>query len=224
VGKVLATATAEIRLPVADNQLQFLVKQGQNAQVKLTGTYAGKSVQWFANIARSEGVIDHKSRMNYLVAEINDPYLLNTQSSINVTTATISTKVNDSAINHIPLRFGSYVQAKILGVEIASVTIIPRYLVINNRVAILDNDSKLHYATVDIVRQEGGNVIVSNGLRDGDQLIVSALDYPVNGMKLALAETLSEALAEDNGALEKQTDSTENIKTQRLNQTSNSVE
>ena len=37
-----------------------------------------------------------------------------------------------------------------------------------------------------IVRQNGKNVIISKGLSDGDQLIVSALDYPIDGMKLAL--------------------------------------
>jgi hypothetical protein len=109
--------------------------------------------------------------MSYLVAEIKDPYLLN----------------NNNVENNMLLRFGSYVQAKILGVKVANASIVPRYLVVNNRVAILDDESKLHYAEINIVRQQGGNVVVSNGLLDGDKLIVSALDYPVDGMKLALA-------------------------------------
>lgn len=171
VGKVLGTAIAQVRLPVADNQLQFLIDEGQQAKVNLTGKYAGKDIQWQAEIARSEGVVDNKSRMSYLVAEIQDPYRLN----------------NHNAENDMPLRFGSYVQAKILGVEVANASIVPRYLVVNNRVAILDNESKLHYAEINIVRQQGGNVVVSNGLLNGDKLIVSALDYPVDGMKLALA-------------------------------------
>ena len=171
VGKLLGTAIAEVRLPVADNQLQFLIDQGHQARVNLIGTFAGKEIQWQAEIARSEGVIDDKSRMSYLVAEIQDPYHLKS-----------STVEND-----MPLRFGSYVEAKILGIEIANASLIPRYLVINDRIAILDNESKLHYAEIDIVRQQGADVIVSKGLIDGDKLIVSALDYPVDGMKLALA-------------------------------------
>jgi RND family efflux transporter MFP subunit len=171
LGKILGTAIAEIRLPVADNQLQFLIDQGTQAKVNLMGTYSGKDMQWHAQIARSEGVVDNKSRMSYLVAEINDPYQLQ----------------SEAAKNDTPLRFGSYVQAKILGVELANASIIPRYLVINNRIAILDDESKLHYAEIDIVRQQDGNVVVSNGLLDGDKLIVSALDYPIDGMKLSLA-------------------------------------
>ena len=175
IGHVLGTAIAEIRLPVADNQLAFLVKTkstkaGVNAQVNLIGTYAGQDTLWQAKIVRSEGVIDNKSRMSYLVAEINDPYLLKSSS--------------DSSA--APLRFGSYVNANIMGYDISQATLVPRYLVVNGKVAILDSESKLHYAAIDIVRQQGSHVVVANGLADGDQLIVSALDYPVDGMQLAL--------------------------------------
>ena len=175
IGHVLGTAIAEIRLPVADNQLAFLVKTkstkaGVNAQVNLIGTYAGQDTLWQAKIARSEGVIDNKSRMSYLVAEINDPYRLK--------------KSSDSSA--APLRFGSYVNAKIMGYDISQASLVPRYLVVNGKVAILDSESKLHYAAIDIVRQQGSHVVVANGLADGDQLIVSALDYPVDGMQLAL--------------------------------------
>ncbi|NQZ25871.1 MAG: efflux RND transporter periplasmic adaptor subunit [Colwellia sp.] len=175
IGHVLGTAIAEIRLPVADNQLAFLVKTkstkaGVNAQVNLIGTYAGQDTLWQAKIARSEGVIDSTSRMSYLVAEINDPYRLK--------------KSSDSSA--APLRFGSYVNAKIMGYDISKASLVPRYLVVNGKVAILDSESKLHYAAIDIVRQQGSHVVVANGLADGDQLIVSALDYPVDGMQLAL--------------------------------------
>ena len=175
IGHVLGTAIAEIRLPVADNQLAFLVKTkstkaGVNAQVNLIGTYAGQDTLWQAKIVRSEGVIDNKSRMSYLVAEINDPYLLK----------------NSSDSSAAPLRFGSYVNANIMGYDISQASLVPRYLVVNGKVAILDSESKLHYAAIDIVRQQGSHVVVANGLADGDQLIVSALDYPVEGMQLAL--------------------------------------
>ena len=168
VGKLIGTAIAEVRLPVADNQLEFLIAQGENAKVNLIGTFAGRETIWAAKIVRNEGVIDSKSRMSYLVAEINDPYAL----------------LDDN--NETPVRFGSYVKAKILGLELAQATSIPRYLVENSRVALLDSESKLHYSEVTIVRQNGKNVIISKGLSDGDQLIVSALDYPIDGMKLAL--------------------------------------
>ena len=170
LGKLLSTDLAEVRLPVADNQLQFLIDDGENANVSLHGVFAGKKMLWNAKIARGEGVIDNQSRMSYLVAEIKDPYNLKDQTDI------------------APLRYGSYVNAKIMGIEIKQASSIPRHLVNNGKVAILDNESKLHYSTINIVRQDGRNVIVSNGVDNGDQLIVSALDYPVDGMKLALID------------------------------------
>ncbi|MDG1751078.1 MAG: efflux RND transporter periplasmic adaptor subunit [Thalassotalea sp.] len=184
VGKLLGTATAEVRLPVADNQLQFLINQGENAVVNLVGTYAGIDTTWQARIARGEGVIDSKSRMSYLVAVIKDPYSLESSTDGKKT----------------PLRFGSYVNANILGLELAQATKLPRYLVVNNKVAVLDEESKLHYVDIEIVRQDGGDVIVSNGLSTGDQLITSALDYPVNGMKLALPSDKEESIESDDDA------------------------
>ena len=117
--------------------------------------------------------------MSYLVAEIHDPYAL--------------TANNDTT----PIRYGSYVNAKILGLDIAQATSVPRHLVENDRVAILDSESKLHYSEITIVRQDGRNVIISNGLVDGDQLIVSALDYPIDGMKLALLSDEAEQNSEE---------------------------
>ena len=185
IGKLLGTAIAEVRLPVADKQLQFLIAQGNNAKVKLLGSYAGKSVAWMANVVRNEGVIDDKSRMTYLVAEIINPYLLPGRlAEQNATSRTVAS--NAVVGNIVPLRFGSYVKAEILGVAIANASILPRYLVVGNKVALLSDDSKLHYATIDIVRQQGADVVVSSGLLNGDRLIVSALDSPVDGMKLKL--------------------------------------
>jgi len=152
---------------VADNQLQFLNQHGKNARVVLKGTFSGKEMQWQATIARSEGVVDNKSRMSYLVAQINDPYAL-------------------ESANKEQLRFGSYVNADIVGVTLAQATTVPRYLVENSRVAVLDDESKLRYVIVDIVRQEGANVIIAGGLNQDDRIIVSALDYPIDGMALAL--------------------------------------
>lgn len=166
VGKVLGTAIAEVRLPVADNQLKFLIDQGNNANVKLTGTFSGVEHSWSAHIARNEGVVDSTSRMSYLVAEITDPYALNEQKT--------------------PLRFGSYVNADILGVHIEQASVVPNYLINNGRIPLLDNESKLKFATIEIIRQDGANAIISDGLAQGDRIITSALDYPISGMALSL--------------------------------------
>lgn len=170
LGKLLNIKIAKVRLPVADNQLQFLSKQGVGATVTLVSDFSGAKQQWQATIVRSEGVIDSNSRMNYLVAEITDPYA----------------KENGKTV----IQFGTYVNAKIDGLHIDSAALIARHLVNNNQVPVLDKDNKLAYQTVDILRQQGEQVVISNGLGQGDKIIVSALDFPVEGMRLSTLDTL----------------------------------
>ncbi|GIU26511.1 RND superfamily efflux pump MFP component [Shewanella schlegeliana] len=168
LGKVLSTAKAEIRLPIADKELQFLDDKGRNSEVILTGEFAGKTQQWQAKVVRSEGVIDNRSRMTYLVAEVTDPYGLKS--------------------NNNELRYGTYVTATIDGSHAGQVAELPRHLVINNQVAVLDDEGKLRYKDITILRQIGSKVIVSDGLEAGMNVITSALDYPIEGMQLALPE------------------------------------
>lgn len=185
LGKLLNVSIAHVRLPVADNQLQFLMASGEHAEVILTSDYSGKQQQWRATIARSEGVIDNSSRMNYLVAEIQDPYGLTSGAK--------------------PIRYGTYVKANISGIHMKSAVFVPRHLVVADQIAVLDDENKLRYKTVSIVRQQGDKVVISAGLEQGELLITSALDFPVSGMKLALIDD----------AIDKTEDlETENVETQ----------
>lgn len=166
VGKLLSVSVAEVRLPVADKEVQFLNDLGKDAKVVIRGEFAGKQREWTGHIVRSEGVVDSTSRMTYLVAEVNDPYALNSGNN--------------------ELRFGSYVTATIEGVNAGQVSIVARHLIVNGKVAIMDDDKKLRFKPVSIVRQIDSDVIIDGGLKDGDKVIVSALDYPIEGMALAL--------------------------------------
>ncbi|QDE31338.1 efflux RND transporter periplasmic adaptor subunit [Shewanella polaris] len=168
LGHVYNTDTAEIRLPLADKEMQYLDRKGTHAEVRLVGNFAGSKQQWIGKIVRSEGVVDSKSRMTYLVAEVDDPYGLNSDKN--------------------ELRFGTYVTAHVEGNDAGKVAIIPRHLIVNGLVAVMDNDKTLRYKPVTIIRQQGADVVISDGLASGTQVITSALDYPMEGMKLALPE------------------------------------
>ncbi len=76
IGNILSTDTAEVRLPIADNELQYLVDHGAKATVTIHATIAGKRYKWDGQIVRNEGVIDDRSHMNYFIAQIQDPYQL----------------------------------------------------------------------------------------------------------------------------------------------------
>ncbi|WP_404339557.1 efflux RND transporter periplasmic adaptor subunit [Pseudoalteromonas mariniglutinosa] len=162
-GTLSSTSLAEIRLPVADKELQYLANQGIGANVSLMAEFAGKQTTWQATIVRNEGVIDQKSRMSYLVAQIESPYAAKS-----------------------PLRFGSYINATITGRTLDNAIVVPQHLVNDNKVAVLNNDHTLSFKTLAVVREQNGQVIASNGLSDGELLITSALDYPTEGMAVKL--------------------------------------
>ncbi|MBB1267949.1 efflux RND transporter periplasmic adaptor subunit [Shewanella sp. SR44-3] len=170
IGSTLSTDKAEVRLPLADKEIQFLHNMGIGAKVTLAGNFAGSAQQWHGKIVRSEGVVDNKSRMTYLIAEIVDPYGLQQ-------TAPLHTN---------ELRYGTYVTAKIDGSHAGNVAVVPRHLIVNGQIAILDTDKTLRYKSVNIIRQQGADVVIAEGIENGASLITSALDYPVEGMKLAL--------------------------------------
>jgi len=177
VGEVFSVSEAEIRLPVADSQLQFLVNGGVGSEVELTGELAGKSTSWQAKIVRTEGVIDAQSRMAYLVAQLVNPYGLQVPSETDAKLSQTTTH---------PLKFGSYVQASVKGIVVPKAALLPRHLMSDGRVPVLTDDNKLSLKKITLLREQGTMIVITDGVSDNDQLIVSALQYPVEGMALRL--------------------------------------
>lgn len=168
LGKLMSTALADVRLPVPTSQMQYLVNGGMGATVTLAGNVGGKDVAWQAKVVRSEGVIDEKSRMTYLVAEVEEPYAQPGGAE--------------------SLRFGTYVTANISGLFLPSAVSVPRHLIDDGRLPLLDDDSKLHYQAVTVVREQARSAIVTEGLNSGDRIVITALESPVEGMQLVLRE------------------------------------
>ena len=173
LGMMISVDTAEVRLPVADKELAYLKDFGENAEVNIQTSLAGKRQTWTGKIIRSEGVVDSNSRMTYLVAQVIDPYGINSEKPA--------------------LKFGSYVTASIQGDQAGQVAIVPRHLIIEGNVSVLGDDKLLKLKPVSILREFGKQAIISDGLEAGDKLIVSALDYPIEGMALALPEDKKKA-------------------------------
>jgi RND family efflux transporter MFP subunit len=163
-GTLNAVSVAEIRLPVADNELQYLINGGINADVTLTAQVHGKQTQWHGKIVRSEGVIDERSRMTYLVAQVEQPY-------------------SDS---ERALRFGTYLNASIEGKTIQNAAAVPQHLVKDGRIAVLNADKTLSFKPLTIIREYNGETIFQSDVETGTQLITSALQYPTEGMQLRL--------------------------------------
>lgn len=178
IGTLMDTSVAEVRLPIADNDLQYLPAGGVGVDVTLTAGNKDET-QWQTQIVRSEGVVDTDTRMRYLVAEVRDPYGL---------------AANDPS--PVPLAFGSYVVATLAGYTLPDAVTVPRAHVKDSQVAVYQN-GKLAFKTVEVLRNTGGESIVTDGLSTGDQLITTALDFPVEGMALEKMKTDSSAPVAD---------------------------
>ncbi|PKF62559.1 efflux RND transporter periplasmic adaptor subunit [Psychromonas sp. psych-6C06] len=177
LGQIFSTDIAEIRLPVPDSEMQYLQNHGDNAKVILQAFIAGENHQWSGVVVRNEGVIDAQSHMNYLVAQIEDPYQLNN-------------KVAEK------LRFGTYVTALISGVKMDNIAVIDRHLITNGQVAIADQQNRLQFQAINIARILDGKAYISESLKEGTQLITSALDYPIVGMPLLIKKQSNAKQAE----------------------------
>jgi len=167
---------AEIRLPIKEQDLAYIDipamgKTDQlGSQVELSTFQAGKIKKWSTFISRSEGVVDATSRVNYVVAQITDPYgLLFENGSVE------------------PIRIGTFVKAKIFGVETSDVITIPRKAVRGaNDIYLIDENRKLNVAAVEIIRSDAENIYISAGLEDGQKVVLTKLTTAVNGMSLRL--------------------------------------
>ncbi len=174
LGHVLDVSRGEIRLPIPGKDITYLENEGVGAEVELSSEFEGQKEIWQARIARTEGLIDESSRMVYLVAEVIDPYGVHKDS-------------------RKTLPFGSYVIAQIKGKHLENVAMVPRHLIDDNKVPIF-KDGKLVYKEVEVLRIEGSMAVVTNGVSDEDQLIVSSLQYPIEGMDLELIGAEKEEL------------------------------
>ena len=166
LGEILEASTAEVRLPVTEDELALLPNGGIGASVTLRrGTG-----EWEAYVSHDEGVVDDDSRMLYLVAAVSDPYNLQPEHD-----------------NRARLPFGTFVQADLAGAALPAAVVLPRQAVHEQGVPVVAADNTLQFKPVTIARRRDGNAIVSGGLDNGDRVITSALTAPIAGMAVRYA-------------------------------------
>jgi RND family efflux transporter MFP subunit len=192
LGVTFATDTAEVRLPLTDLDLAFvelpnaaeLTETGSvdGPSVRLSAVQKGKRVEWDAQIVRSEGVVDERSRVTYAVAQIADPYRLHSDG--------------------VPLPIGTFVSAEITGSTVLDVIRIPRTALRGaDQVLLVDDENKIEIRTVNVLRSDDQYVYVSGGVSPGERITVTAIEAPTNGMSVRTAESLVDENSETGGQI-----------------------
>ncbi|HMB60287.1 MAG TPA: efflux RND transporter periplasmic adaptor subunit [Xanthomonadales bacterium] len=178
LGVTFSIATAEIRLPLSSTDVAYLqlpsaidIESSNRPRVLLTAESSGIKGQWEAEIIRTEGIIDEKSRVIYAVAQIIDPYAVLGESK------------------QQELRMGTFVKAEIQGQRVENVIVLPRSVLRpDNTVLVANEQDLLEIRPVEVLRAEPQTVYISSGLMPGEHVITTSLDVPVPGMALSVSE------------------------------------
>jgi RND family efflux transporter MFP subunit len=168
LGELYDTNTAEVRLPLTNSDLAYLESiDNPDTQVTLNASLAGQDISWEGNIIRSENVIDEQNRMVYLVAEVTDPYLL-----------------QSSTLNKLPLKYGSFVTAVIKGRTVSGIVSLPRHVVRNSQVAIVKPDNTIEIRPVNIVKSDIDKVYIKDSFTDGERISTTNVVNLSDGQKV----------------------------------------
>ena len=166
---IYATASFEVRLPIADKDIPFLdipldgtsIDAANRPEVRLSTSYGGDELNTKGFIVRSESEIDPKTRMISAIATIPIP---NANSGFKV---------------------GMFVNAEINGLSFPGVTVVPRSAVKDNMIWVVI-DEKLRRKSVEVIRFEKDFAFISDGLNKNDRILITRLSSYVDGMPVRL--------------------------------------
>lgn len=174
LGVVFAVDFAEVRLPIAARQLQYLdlpeLPDDAPIEVELRDAISETSeTVWKAKIIRTEGALDEDSLALFAIARVDDPF--------------------GRKSRHPPLRIGQPVVASIAGSVLDDVVALPRGAVRQLDQVLLVNRTELTLIAKTIVPiwSDEEHVIVRDPLiEDGTWLSTTHLVYAPDGAKVEI--------------------------------------
>ncbi len=136
----------------------------------------GQGHECSGTVIRLMGDLATEGRMARILVEVADPLALNSSNQ-----------------DRAPLLIGEYVRVKILGRKLDNVFQIPRTaLKDNSNIWIVGESQTLEIRKVRPVWRDADVVLLKDGLKPGEQLIVSDLPAPVEGMAVRVEPLKSE--------------------------------
>ncbi len=153
------TGSVEARLPISLEDTPYVVI---GAKVKATAQYGAIKKEWIGEVVRDEQRIDAGTRSNHVVATF--------------TGADLPT-------------VGLFAKMEIEGAEIAGVHAVPR-IVLNgqDRVIVIDQDDRVTFREVVVLRTTQSQAYISEGLQNGERVCLTMLNTPVEGTDVKVIE------------------------------------
>ncbi len=174
LGQTFAIDKVEVRLPLPDDRLSYLnlpsvnstQSDAQMTQVTLSTAQGEHTYEWPAQLVRTEGVLDERSRVLFAVAEVIDPYGLRGELDA-------------------PLRVGTFVQANISGKIMSDIVVLPRHVLrTGNQVWVIDSKDRLVNREVGLLRTDGELAYIHRGLETGERVALSTIPHAVAGTQI----------------------------------------
>lgn len=177
----LAIDYAEVRLPLPQNELQYIDLPTAESEaflpVTLNADIGGVAHTWRGRVVRTEGVFDAQSRVLHVVAQVDDPY-----------------RTGDGASGE-PLRIGTFVTARIQGRPGGELFVIPRHSLQRGRtIWLVGEDMAIRPRQLEIMRSDEEFAYVASGLEPGDRYTVTPPEQPLPGMLVRINDK-TEAVA-----------------------------
>jgi RND family efflux transporter MFP subunit len=136
-----------------------------SATVRLAGGAGRRS--WQADVARISDTVDPETRSVGVVVTVDDPYgrILPGERP--------------------PLIKGMFTRVELTAPAVADRLVVPRSAVREGRVMVVDEDSRLAFAPVEVVYTQGDVAVLAGGLSPGTRVVVSDPTPAIEGMLLS---------------------------------------
>ena len=170
VGSMYTSNEIEVTLSVKDSDLQFLdipmdgrkLNPDQKSIVIIKSLYKGEMQEWVGNLERVDGVIDPMTRMIKLIANFKNNFIEETKPILPI---------------------GLFVEAEINGKQLEDIFMIPNSaLTPNDELLFLNQDDALEIRKVSVLTKMKNHILVKEGMKAGERVVVSKLSIATNGM------------------------------------------
>jgi len=183
LAEVFALNSAEIDLSLSRAEMRFLGFSDGSASQEVDEIEAevldtsGK-VAYKGILERSGGVVDQKTRLNKLVARVDNCFSNPFRES--------------SEPEPEPLRVGQFVNLRLLGTKVQAFVVPDSAFRSQDTVLVVDSENELRSRKVTTLHLDGKDVWVTRGLKNGDRVCVTPVEIIAEGMKVRIANSAAE--------------------------------
>ncbi len=183
IAEIYAVDAAEIRLPLSDAQYRLIdvptvyidgsgsdISPLNDKQPNVLLRETQGQYFWSGHLERSEGSIDLRNRLRYVVARVDSPYAKDPRQP-----------------GRPPLDSGLFIEAMIEGKQVDDVVVLPRSaLRKDDEVWVVSDDSKILIKDVSVLYRGKNKAYINAGLESDEHVVITPLNVVIEGMEVKI--------------------------------------